>query len=333
MNILEFLIFGWKYTGVLLTKRQNEKTPINTLNYVVHENTRDWILGAKARRLSRYSNKKSDVFYSSKFDDLNVVDGYFFLHPNVYSKSLSNNKWLVNKKCIVMFTHPEFKNNFSVKHRVFVLNTAHKVIFLNKEHADLMIKYGLDRKKVEIMHLASDANLFSYHERNKGKVCMSMAYYPRKNPELLLDIVTGMPHRNFMLIGKGWEAFPKWDVLVNAKNFEYQEFPDYKDYPKLYEQCDVFLSTSMLEGGPVPLLETMLCNMVPVASKTGYCTDIIVHGENGYLFDLNANAKKVMPLIDQAFELKENVRNSVIDFTWEKYSSKIDTLFNLKLNI
>lgn len=328
MNLLDYVVFGWKYTGMLFKKRINVTTPIGTINYVVHENTKDWILGAKARRLSRYSGKKSDVFYSSKFDDLNNVDGYFFLHPNLYRRALSNNSWLVNKKCIVMFTHPEFKNKFSIKHRIFVLNTAHKVIFLNKEHADLMTGHGLDKQKVEIMHLASDANTFSYHERIQGKICLSMAYYTRKNPELLYDIVMGMPHRNFMLIGKGWEEFPKWDKLKNLKNFEYQESPDYKDYPKLYEQCDVFLSTSKLEGGPVPLLETMLCNMVPVASKTGYCTDIVNHGQNGYLFDLNAQAQEVMPLIDQAFELKENVRNSVIDFTWEKYSLKLDKLFD-----
>ena len=89
------------------------------------------------------------------------------------------------------------------------------------------------------------------------------------------------------------------------------------------------LSTSKLEGGPVPLLETMLSNMAPVVSKTGYCTDIIQHGYNGYLFDINATVDEVVPLIEQAYKLSTNTRESVIDFTWEKYSEKIDDLFDM----
>ena len=91
----------------------------------------------------------------------------------------------------------------------------------------------------------------------------------------------------------------------------------------------MFLSTSMLEDGPIPLLETMLCNMVPVASKTGYCTDIIKHRENGFLFDIDASAIKVMPLIEKAYKISANTRESVIDFTWEKDAEKIDKSFDL----
>ena len=54
-------------------------------------------------------------------------------------------------------------------------------------------------------------------------------------------------------------------------------------YPDLYSKMDVFVSPSILEGGPVPILESMMSNCVPVASKTGFCPDIINHGQNGFL--------------------------------------------------
>ncbi|TLX77128.1 glycosyltransferase family 4 protein [Labilibacter sediminis] len=331
MTWLEFLVFGWKYTS-FNTARKKKRVPekVNSIHYVVHEGTKDWILGAKARRLSKYSNRDASVFYSTKFNDLKPADAYFFLHPNLYIKSLQRNAWLKHCKCIVMFTHPEFKNKFSIKHRVYVLNKAHKVIFLNREHADLMVHHGLIKSKVEIMHLASDSDMFLPHDRTNAKVCVSMAYYKRKNPYLLFEIVKKMPHRNFLLIGKKWEQFEHWAKLKELANFEYHEGILYENYPKLYAQCDVFLSSSYLEGGPVPLLETMLCNMVPVASKTGYCTDIIKHGENGFLFDTNASADDVIPLIDKAYTLPVNTRESVIDFTWEKYGTKIDELFDMR---
>jgi len=329
MTIIEYLVFGWKYLSFLDNKIDEQPTRISKICFVVHEGTRDWILGAKAERLSKYSNKDTVVFYSKKFDDLPNADAFFFLHPNLFAKSLQKNNWLTNKRCIVMFTHPEFKNAYSIKHRVYVLNKAYKVIFLNKANAELMLHYGLDKSKAEIMHLASDSKMFLPHKRNNGKICICMAYYDRKNPQLLLEIVKGMPDRDFLLIGKKWEMFSEWNTLKSLSNFEYYDRIAYVDYPKLYDQCDVFLSTSKLEGGPVPLLETMLCNMVPVVSNTGYCTDIIQHGNNGFLFDTNTNAKHVILLINKAYELSTNTRLSVIDFTWEKYSNEIDNLFDL----
>ena len=38
----------------------------------------------------------------------------------------------------------------------------------------------------------------------------------------------------------------------------------------------------------------MMSNCVPVASKTGFCPDIINHGQNGFLFDINAGYKEVI---------------------------------------
>lgn len=328
MNILNYLVFGWKYTGSLLRKADKGSIKkVEKLSYVTHSNTEKWILGAKARRLARNSDLDTSISYTSNYKDLNEADAYFFLHPNIFAKSLQKNPKLVDKKNIVMFTHPVLKNQFSIKHRVFVLSLADKVIFLNKAHAKLMIDNGLSKDKTEIMHLASDAGMFLPHERRQGKVCLSMAYYERKNPELMFDVIKQMPHRDFLLIGPQWEAYAKMDELLQLPNFEHQANPAYETYPQLYSACDVFFSPSHLEGGPVPLLETMLCNMVPVASRTGYCIDIIKHGINGFLFDSNSQATEVIPLIEQAFELKSDIRASVIDFTWEKYSKKIDKLF------
>lgn len=328
MAILDFFAYKWKYLPILIKDRtKNRKKQVESIAYVTHSNTENWILGAKARRLSRNSSLKSSVVLTSTFKNYRDCDGYFFLHPNIFAKSIQKNPDLLRKKNIVMFTHPVLKSNFSIRHRVFVLNKADKVIFLNNEHANLLIKHGLNADKVEIMHLASNAEMFQPHERKAQKICMSMACYERKNPLLMLELIRKMPHRNFLLIGPQWESFMEKHNLHGYSNFEHHNPSDFKEYPELYKQCDVFLSTSSLEGGPVPLLETMLCNMVPVTTKTGYCTDIIEHGKNGYLFNINASAEEVIPLIEAAYELKTNTRESVINYTWENYSAQIDKLF------
>jgi glycosyltransferase involved in cell wall biosynthesis len=212
---------------------------------------------------------------------------------------------------------------------VFLLNKADKVVFLNQAHVDLLVSHGLQQERTVVMHIASDAEMFTPHERTgKGKVVISMGYYERKNPTLLAGIIKAMPHRCFILIGKDWGQFDAFDEMKALENFEYFDSIPYEDYPKLYGQCDVFLSTSRLEGGPVPLLETMLCNIVPVASSTGFCVDIINHGENGFLFGLDATVDEVVPMIESAYRLKANTRECVIGYTWQNSAEKIDRLFD-----
>ena len=88
---------------------------------------------------------------------------------------------------------------------------------------------------------------------------------------------------------------------------------------------NVFLSTSNLEGGPIPLIEAMMSNCIPVTSNVGFCPDIIKHGENGFLFDIsNTNAKEISKLIIKAFNLTElNIRDTVLNYNWDSFSRNV----------
>ena len=136
-----------------------------------------------------------------------------------------------------------------------------------------------------------------------------------------------MPHRKFHLVGRNWGNYEKFSKLLVQENFtRIMSNLDYDMYPDLYSNGSYFVSPSILEGGPVPILESMMSNCVPVASKTGFCPDIINHGQNGFLFDVNAGYKEVIGLIDKAFDLKINTRETVEEFTWSNCSKKIDDL-------
>lgn len=329
MGLLGFIGYGWKYTKALRYKVSSKVSSADTICFVAKKATENWILGAKARRLSKYSSKSIGVSFITKNSEVLPADGYFYLHHSPFSQMLQDKPEILEKKNVVMFTHPVLKSVTSAKHLVFLLNKADRVIFLNQAHADLLVSHGLQRDKTVVMHIASDAEMFMPHERTgNGKIVISMGYYERKNPQLLMDIIKQMPHREFILIGKDWEQYPNYEAMKAMSNLEYYDNIPYEDYPKLYGESDIFLSTSKLEGGPVPLLETMLCNLVPVASKTGFCVDIINHGENGFLFDLDAKAEDVVPMIEAAYDLKINTRDDVIDYTWQKSAEKIDQLFD-----
>jgi glycosyltransferase involved in cell wall biosynthesis len=112
---------------------------------------------------------------------------------------------------------------------------------------------------------------------------------------------------------------------MQFENFEYHEVP-YAEYPGLYDAMDVFVSPSRLEGGPISLLEAMMANAVPVATTTGFATDLIRDGVNGYLCPTNVVGDELCAAVERAFALEADVRATVEHLTWERFSRAIQAL-------
>ena len=189
----------------------------------------------------------------------------------------------------------------------------------------LWLDRGLDPERCTVVLGGADKNLCRGHHRGSGVVGLSSSFYERKNPELIRQIVQLLPHRNFVLVGKGWENYGLFEELLLANNFNYVT-SSYDEYPKVYDNFDVFFSPSQLEGGHIPLVEAMKSNAVPVASYTGFAPDLYRHGENGFLFDVDASATRVAELIESAFTLEADVRESVMFCDWDVFAGRVVAL-------
>lgn len=330
MEIKSFFEYKWKYLFANIFKRfAPEKAQIDEYLYVTHEGTKGWILDAKAQRLAANSGLNAKVCYSDSFRNLPDAKGYFFLHQKYFARSIRYNPFLLKRKLIVMFTHPEWNSWYSAKHMAYVLGFADHIVCLNSSVKNELISLGIPESKISMFHMASNPEFFTPKTRTgNGAVGFSMAYGPRKNPQIVIELIKKMNYRNFILIGPRWRDCKGFTDIENLERFKYYENIDYSEYPNLYHQMEVLVSPSVLEGGPVPILEAMLSNVVPVASKTGFCPDIIKHGENGYLFEIDASADEIVNLIDQAYNLKTNVREGIDQHSWKVYGKKIKELFD-----
>lgn len=326
---MDFTEFKWKYLlSMVISKMLPQKPPPNRVIFITEEGTKGWILDAKAKRLSANFHGDSDVLYSETFKKIPDAKGYFFLHFKYFLKAIRYNPRILHRKCVVMFTHPNWNKHYTIKHVIYILNKANFVVCLNSAIKDELISFGLESDKIKVFHMASNTQFFSPKIRDgKGAVGFCMAYYPRKNPDLMLEIVKGMPHRNFILVGRHWEQYPSFQELISLPNFTYYDNIPYEEYPALYHKMDVFVSTSHNEGGPVPILEAMLSNVVPVASRTGFCPDLIENGVNGFLFNSNTGAYEVIQLIEKAFAFQINVREKAEPHSWERYGKLVSELF------
>ena len=60
---------------------------------------------------------------------------------------------------------------------------------------------------------------------------------------------------------------------------------DLHDMVNFYASCDVFLCTSMDEGGPQTILEAMSCGRPVISTECGFAPEVIQHGETGWLVE------------------------------------------------
>jgi len=275
-----------------------------------------WILKGICREIESHGNLNARHFAEGY--KLPKADYYFFAHYSRLIQFLENPR---EGKRIVLFTHFE-EGKRRLEDVIKALHHADKVICLSGSWNKWLVEQGLDKERVTFVLGGADPQMFHYHERSGNTIGFVSKFYPRKSPDKMLEIVEQMPDKEFILLGREWKKYSQFAKLQSFPNLQYVE-PDYAQYPSIYGQMNVFVSLSKVEGGPIPLVEAMMSNVVPVASKTGFAPDLIRHGENGFLFDVDVDVESVVSLIRKAFDIRSNVRETVKGLTWERFVNRV----------
>lgn len=284
----------------------------------------NWILDAICREIASDENARVTLVRSGA--TLPPAKAYFFSHYDFFRWSLLQEAILPGR-CLVFFTHPS-EERLSRPEISYVLSRADHVVSMCDLFARWLVEVGVAPQRVSVATIGADPDFFAPHARGTGAVGLCTAYYPRKNPDRILALVQAMPHRHFILLGRHWRDWSRFEELAALPNFHYEERP-YAEYPAFYNRIDVFVSMSALEGGPVPVVEAMMSNCVPVASRTGLAPDVIVNGVNGFLFDVDASIDDVTRLVDLAYDCPVDVRATVRHLTWRRFSDQIHAIAGL----
>ena len=101
-----------------------------------------------------------------------------------------------------------------------------------------------------------------------------------------------------------------------------------------YNDIDIIVCTSKIEGTPNPVLEGMACGDVVVSTDVGIVPDVL--GEKQSKFILEERSKeclkqKIIYLVehrDEFSELREENLESIQDWTWKKISEKFKMFFD-----
>lgn len=352
INQILYLIFGYKFFYILSFLRfklqkllkifsKNNLSYDYDLVFILTEENRKWILGKICQKIADYFSGTytfligdffpgaENIYIHHPIDvpSLPRAQAYFFAHYYYYVVSLKLYPQLWQANTYVFYTHA--RENIKPEEIAYIFNNCSQLICMNSQSAKIMMEYGVNQDKVTYVIAGADPEIFQPHQRTgEGAVGFCTAYYPRKAPERIVKIIKMLPHRKFILLGKDWETYGQFDELTACKNLSYIQ-TDYAQYADYYAQMDVFVSVATTEGGPIPLIEAMMCNVVPVATKTGFAPDLIIHGENGYLVEVDSAVEIICEYIEKAFENKTDIHKTCQNLTWQSFSENIHAIMNI----
>ena len=223
--------------------------------------------------------------------------------------------FLMKKKIYVLHTHTNLGIGENYNLFKFV-----NLICINTSERDLLVSHGVNIKQIVVCPTGVDFDFFVVPngKPQSNRVLLVSSYKKRKNPKMVLEVVSRNLDFEFTLIGLNWEFSQEFVHLKALPNFTYLQF-SYPTYFQCLEENHIFLSLSSLEGGPLPMLETMACNLIPVCTQTGWASDVIEDGQNGFILRENYNSSSVRTALIKARILDLDIRSTIRQYTYERY--------------
>ena len=93
------------------------------------------------------------------------------------------------------------------------------------------------------------------------------------------------------------------DLIINDRNYTNALSPN--EMRKFYNQADVYIVASTIDGTPNPALEAASCGKPVISNMIGNMPEFIEDGVNGFLVDMNVNeyVNKINILKEISFDL------------------------------
>lgn len=121
--------------------------------------------------------------------------------------------------------------------------------------------------------------------------------------DLALKILETCPDTHFLLVGDGdWRERILEQISQSGKSKNFHWVGVQKQVIPYLSIMDVYLSTSEFEGLPIAMLEAMSCEVPVVATRAGGIGEVVQHGVQGFLSEV----EEYEELVDYCIQLIQN---------------------------
>ena len=235
----------------------------------------------------------------------------------------------------------------------FMLNHSDKIIAVSESIRDLLVKKGVDGRRIEILAnavqshrtarngMGTKAEIRNRHGISDGDFVAG--YIGRLSVEKGVDNILkalaalkneGIPVKA-MILGDGPLRRDLEEMASRLNIAELVLFLGFRQEPAAYlEAMDLFILPSLTEGTPMALLEAMSAGVPVIASSVGGIPDIVKDGENGLLIrsgDFTGLSKAIERLLREPAlrSLLASKASSLIErrYGMERWILRLDSIY------
>ena len=233
----------------------------------------------------------------------------------------------------------KFEKKKIYKRLLYYILTQITIYFTNSysvaSHNDLEFlksNFRLNEKKLSLIRnwieISNDTNLDN--KNTKELLCVGRLEY-QKNYEYLINSFSNSEFK-IVIYGSGSLLNDlKKQAEEKNTNVEFRGVLEYSELQEIYKQYQFYLSSSLYEGNPKSLIESMNAGCIPIVSKIKNNIEI-VNSDVGILFDFKDDIqKKIIDLLENKEEMSRLSNNAKLkvrdDYSIEKIGVQTDQIF------
>ena len=160
------------------------------------------------------------------------------------------------------------------------VNTAVFPMQTQAARRDARVRHGIPESAVVVGSFQKDG--VGWGEGREPKLI--------KGPDVFVEILKRLKPRIpelFVLLSGPARGYVKTALDAGGIPYKHVYARDYEDVGVLYHALDLYMVTSREEGGPKAVLESMASGVPLVTTRVGQATDLVRHGENGFIVDVD----------------------------------------------
>jgi L-malate glycosyltransferase len=234
----------------------------------------------------------------------------------------------------------------------YVLGKADLVTCHGEQMREKIAALGISREKIRVIGLGVEMDRFApspvgrqlIREKlglsGSPVIISTRSLRPLYNVGSLIEaapqILKKVPDTKFIILGNGPQAQYLMDLSKSLGVFGSLRFIGYVDHDELpgyLSAADIYVSTSLSDGGPVSTLEAMACELPVVVTDVGEHRNWVKEGINGFIISTRSPdelaAKVVYLLENRDLRIKLAKANRSAAEQIAGYSKEVDKLEKL----
>jgi len=207
------------------------------------------------------------------------------------------------------------------------INLADHIFVASNVTSQSLLKEGISPSKISVIEYGAPTNQFNPGEKSDDifRVLFVGRVGPRKGIHYLINAWKSLKLPNAELLLVGINEFPRGWLEQYLGSVRYISSVPYQQLNKYYNDANVFVLPSLVDGFGLVLLEAMSCGIPVITTTNTAGPDIITDGIEGFIVpirDVEALKEKMEWCYQNSQELsamKIEARKTAEYYTWGKY--------------